>query len=32
MIEILWQLEMYLLDLEMYKFILEWIIKLGLEN
>ena len=32
MIEILWQLEMYLLDLEIYKFILEWIIKLGLEN
>jgi hypothetical protein len=30
MIEILWQLEMYLLDLEMYKFILECFIKWGL--
>jgi len=30
MIEILWQLEMYLLDLEMYRFILEWMIRLGL--
>ena len=28
--EILLQLEWYLLDLEMYKFILEWIIRLGL--
>jgi hypothetical protein len=32
MIEILWQLEMYLLDLEMYKFILECFIKFGLDN
>lgn len=32
MIEILWQLEMYLLDLEMYKFILECFIKFGLYN
>jgi hypothetical protein len=32
MIEILWQLEMYLLDLEMYKFILECFIKFGLNN
>jgi hypothetical protein len=28
--EILWQLQMYVLDLEMYKFIMEWLIKLGL--
>ena len=28
--EILWQLEWSLLDLEMYKFILEWILRLGL--
>jgi hypothetical protein len=28
--EILWQLQMYVLDLEMYKFVLEWLIKLGL--
>jgi hypothetical protein len=28
--EILWQLEWSLLDLEMYKFILEWIVRLGL--
>lgn len=28
--EILLQLEWYLLDLEMYKFILEWMIRLGL--
>jgi hypothetical protein len=28
--EILWQLQMYVLDLEMQKFILEWLIKLGL--
>lgn len=28
--EILWQLQMYVLDLEMHKFILEWLIKLGL--
>lgn len=32
MIEILWQLEMYLLDLEMYKFILECFIKFGLDS
>lgn len=32
MIEMLWQLEMYLLDLEMYKFILECFIKFGLNN
>ena len=32
MIEILWQLEMYLLDLEMYKFILECFINFGLGN
>lgn len=32
MIEILWQLEMYLLDLEMYRFILEYLIRFGLEN
>lgn len=30
MIEVLWQLEMLLLDLEMYKFILEHYIKWGL--
>jgi hypothetical protein len=28
--EILWQLQIHLLDLEMYRFILEWFIKLGL--
>jgi len=28
--KILWQLQMYVLDLEMYKFIMEWLIKLGL--
>jgi hypothetical protein len=28
--EILLQLEWYLLDLEMYRFILEWMIRLGL--
>jgi len=28
--EILWQLQMYVIDLEMYKFIMEWLIKLGL--
>jgi len=28
--EALWQLQMYLLDLEYYKFILEWFIELGL--
>jgi hypothetical protein len=28
--EILWQLEWSLLDLEMYKFILEWLLRLGL--
>jgi hypothetical protein len=28
--EIFWQLQMYLLDLEMYKFILECFIKWGL--
>jgi hypothetical protein len=31
MIEIYWQLQFYLLDLEMYKFILECFIKWGLE-
>jgi hypothetical protein len=30
MIEIFWQLQWYLLDLEMYKFILECFIKWGL--
>jgi hypothetical protein len=28
--DIISQLEWYLLDLEMYKFILEWIVRLGL--
>jgi len=28
--KILWQLQMYVLDLEMYKFIMEWLIKLWL--
>jgi len=28
--EILWQLEWSLLDLQMYKFILEWLLRLGL--
>ena len=30
MIDILWQLQWSLLDLEMYRFILEWFITLGL--
>jgi hypothetical protein len=30
MLDIYWQLQWYLLDLEMYKFILEWIIRLEL--
>ena len=28
MLDIYWQLQWYLLDLEMYKFILEWMIRL----
>jgi hypothetical protein len=30
MLDIYWQLQWYLLDLEMYKFILEWMIRIGL--
>jgi hypothetical protein len=30
MLDIYWQLQWYLLDLEMYKFILEWMIRLEL--
>lgn len=28
--EILWQLQMYLIDLEYYKFVMEWLIELEL--
>jgi hypothetical protein len=30
MIDIYWQLQWYLLDLEMYRFMLDWFIQLGL--
>jgi hypothetical protein len=29
MVDIYWQLQWYLLDLEMYRFILDWFVRLG---